>query len=55
LRQNFDPAVLGSLNQRLTLRLENVTAREALEIVAGKFGLRLEENPATRITRITRQ
>ena len=51
----FEPAVLGSLKQRLSLRLEDVTAREALEIVVGKHGLRLQEDPTTRITRIRRQ
>jgi hypothetical protein len=51
----FDPAVLGSLKKRLTFRLQDVTAREALEIMLRKYGLRLEEDPTTRITRITRQ
>jgi hypothetical protein len=50
----LDPAV-GSSEQRLTLRLENVTAREALEILLGQHGLRLQENRTMQITRITRQ
>jgi hypothetical protein len=51
----FDPAELDSLKQQLTLRLEEVTAREALEILLARHGLRLQEGSTMRITRVTRQ
>jgi hypothetical protein len=49
----FDPAVADALAQQVSFRLENVTARNVLEVLLKQHRLRAEKNPETGIYRIT--
>jgi len=49
----FDPKVLQSSNATVTIRFENVTALQALTAVLDNYNLQLNQDPKTKIGRVT--